>query len=89
MASYYGLCSFVDDMVGKLCGPFQDGLDKSTTVIFSSDHGNALEIGGFGQNGNVRRSFRSSLIITGPDIKPKVEKAPVSLIDIHPTMLEI
>ena len=29
------------------------------------------------------------LIIAGPDIKPKVEKAPVSLIDIYPTMLDI
>ena len=91
VASYYGLCSFVDDMVGKIMRTLQEtGLDKSTTVIFSSDHGECLGDRGFWTKMVMYEEASAvPLIIAGPDIKPKVEKAPVSLIDIYPTILDI
>ena len=48
IASYYGLCSFVDDMVGKIIAKLSEtGLDQNTIVIFSSDHGECLGGRGF------------------------------------------
>ena len=79
VTSYYGLCSFVDDMVGKIMRTLQEtGLDKSTTVIFSSDHGECLGDRGFWTKMVMYEEASAvPLIIAGPDIKPKVEAARV------------
>ncbi len=50
ITSYYGLCSFVDDMVGKVIAKLcETGLDQNTVVIFRVIMVNALVIEAFGQ----------------------------------------
>src|SRR5262249_26317467 len=43
LAGYYGLCSAVDDCVGRLLATLDDrGLAEDTIVVFTSDHGETL-----------------------------------------------
>ncbi|MCU1239041.1 MAG: hypothetical protein JWP63_7008 [Candidatus Solibacter sp.] len=43
LAGYYGLCSAVDENVGRLLKELEDrGLAENTIVVFSSDHGETL-----------------------------------------------
>lgn len=91
VASYYGLCTFLDEQIGKVISAMKNnGLDKNTRIIYSSDHGDSV--------GNQGLWFKSSMyedsvgvpfIMSGPDIpKGKVTKEPISLIDIFPTVVE-
>mgnify|MGYP001545986791 FL=1 len=91
VASYYGLCSFVDQMVGQILTALeQGGLDQSTTVIFTSDHGECLGDRGFWTKMVMYEEATAvPLIMTGPGIKPGVHTAPVSLIDLYPTVLDL
>ena len=91
IASYYGLCSFVDDMVGKIIAKLSEtGLDQNTVVIFSSDHGECLGDRGFWTKMVMYEEAASiPLIMSGPNISPHRESAPVSLIDLYPTILDI
>jgi len=91
IASYYGLCSFVDDMVGKIIAKLsKTGLDQNTVVIFSSDHGECLGDRGFWTKMVMYEEAASiPLIMSGPNISPRKECAPVSLIDLYPTILDI
>ncbi|MAI59306.1 MAG: hypothetical protein CML56_10115 [Rhodobacteraceae bacterium] len=91
IASYYGLCSFVDDMVGKIITKLHDtGLDKNTIVIFSSDHGECLGDRGFWTKMVMYEEAACvPLIMAGPDIGTHEEQTPVSLIDLYPTILNV
>lgn len=91
VASYYGLCSFVDDMVGQIMHVLRDtSLDENTVVIFTSDHGECLGDRGFWTKMVMyEESAAVPLIMTGPGIGAGVCKAPVSLIDLYPTVLDI
>src|SRR6516162_10156293 len=43
VAGYYGLCSFMDEQVGKVFDALSSsGLAESTRVIYTSDHGDAV-----------------------------------------------
>jgi choline-sulfatase len=43
VAGYFGLCSFLDDNVGKVLSALADaGLAKETRVLYTSDHGDNL-----------------------------------------------
>lgn len=43
MASYYGLCTFLDANVGHILKALEDtGLNQRTRVVFLSDHGDNL-----------------------------------------------
>lgn len=91
IASYYGLCSFIDNCVGKIISTLKrTGLDKSTRVIFLSDHGENLGSRGlWGKSTMYDESVSIPLIIAGKDVpKGKVCNTPVSLLDLFPTILE-
>ena len=91
IASYYGLCSFIDDSVGKIISTLKNtGLDQNTRVIFLSDHGENLGSRGlWGKSTMYNESVSIPLIISGKDIpKGQVCKTPVSLLDLYPTILE-
>ena len=91
IASYYGLCSFIDNAVGKIMATLKStGLDKSTRVIFLSDHGESLGSRGlWGKSTMYDESISIPLIISGEGIpKGRVCETPVSLIDLYPTILE-
>lgn len=91
VASYYGLCSFVDKQVGNILDTlYATGLDKNTTIIFTSDHGECLGDRGFWTKMVMYEEAAAvPLIIAGPNVTESVCTAPVSLIDIYPTVLEL
>jgi choline-sulfatase len=91
IASYFGLCSFVDRNVGLVLTSLEEaGLADSTRVIFASDHGESLGSRGMWGKGTMYEEAAAvPLIISGPDIPAgKVVTTPVSLADFYPTILE-
>jgi arylsulfatase A-like enzyme len=79
-----------DVQVGKIVDAL--GADAATTlVVVASDHGEA-----FGEHGEVSHSLfvydttlRVPLVISGPSIAPRTVTAPVSLVDVAPTILKL
>jgi choline-sulfatase len=91
LASYYGLVSFMDEQVGKIIGSLKkNGLAGSTTVVYSSDHGDNLGKRGMWNKGLLyRESTGVPMIISGPDIPANsISATPVSLIDVQNTVLQ-
>ncbi len=89
-ASYYGLCSFIDDLVGRLLSALESsGQDRDTTVIYTSDHGELNGEHGLWTKMTMHQgSAGIPLIWSGAGAPKGVSPAPASLIDIHPTVLE-
>ncbi|WP_299615614.1 sulfatase-like hydrolase/transferase [Pelagibius sp.] len=91
MAAYYGLISFIDDNVGTLLQTLEDcGLDKTTRVIFLSDHGENLGARGlWGKSTMYNESVTIPMLAAGPGVPAGVvRRTPVSLLDIYPTVLD-
>ncbi len=90
-ACYYGLCSFVDHLMGEVLAALErSGQADDTLVLYVSDHGEML--------GNktlwtksvmYEESAAIPMLAAGPGIPAgrRVE-TPVSLIDIHQTVLQ-
>lgn len=91
VASYYGLCSFVDHMVGRIVKVLEDtGQIDKTVLIFTSDHGECLgDRGLWTKMVMYEEAVSVPLIIAGPGITPGLRHDPVSLIDLYPTVLEL
>ncbi|MHA1153763.1 MAG: sulfatase-like hydrolase/transferase [Alphaproteobacteria bacterium] len=89
-ASYYGLCSFVDDLVGRVLAALQDsGHDKDTAVIYTSDHGESIgEHGLWTKMTMYEDSVGIPLILSGAGAPAGVSRTPTSLVDIYQTVLE-
>ncbi len=90
LASYYGLVSFVDNLVGDILQTLETlGLEGTTQVIYTSDHGDNIgERDFWGKSNFYEESVGVPCIIAGPDIPSgKLSKTPVSLIDVYPTIL--
>jgi choline-sulfatase len=91
IASYYGLCSFLDDNIAKILTALEGaGLAGSTRVIYTSDHGDNLGARGlWGKSNMYQESAAIPLIARGPGVPAgKIVKTPVSLIDAYPTILD-
>ena len=91
IASYFGLCTFTDENVGKVLNGLQEsGLSGNTRVAYISDHGENLGARGlWGKHTMHEESAGIPMILSGPDIpQGKVVSTPVSLVDFHPTILE-
>jgi choline-sulfatase len=89
-ASYFGLCSFMDSLIGQLI----DAVDASafadrTRLIYTSDHGDNLGVRGLWQKSNFyQESAHVPLVLAGPGVPEGQRRTtPVSLIDFHPTVL--
>lgn len=92
IASYFGLVSFLDDNVGKVLDAVKEhGLEQSTAVIYSSDHGENLGSRGMWNKCLMyRESTGVPMIIAGPDVPAGlVRNTPVSLVDIQNTILDL
>ncbi|BDD91984.1 sulfatase [Pandoraea sp. NE5] len=92
IASYLGLVTFLDDNVGKVLDALQRlGLDETTTVIYSSDHGENLGSRGMWNKCLMyRESTGIPMIISGPGIpENRICDTPVSLIDVQNTVLDL
>jgi choline-sulfatase len=90
-AAYFGLCSFLDDNIGRILQTLQEtGLAANTRIIYTSDHGEDLGNRGlWGKFTMYEESAGIPLMMAGPDIPPgQVCSTPVSLIDCFPTLTE-
>jgi len=89
-AAYLGLCSFIDDQVGRVLDALSAaGMAEETLVIFTSDHGEMLGAKGFWTKSTMYDdAARVPLVVAGPGVAPGLREDPVSLIDIAPTILE-
>jgi len=89
-ASYYGLCSFVDALVGRLLTALEDsGRTGDTTILYTSDHGELIgEHGLWTKMSMHEQSAGIPLIMAGAGASPGICETPASLIDVYPTVLE-
>lgn len=90
-AAYYGLCSYVDHLIGEIIDVLKEmGLEDNTRISYTSDHGEMLgNHGMWTKQVMYEDAVGIPLIVSGPDIpKDKVVETPASLIDFYPTILE-
>ena len=91
LAAYYGLCSFMDELVGKVLEALRAaGLESSTRVVYTSDHGDNLGARGlWGKSTMYEESAGCPLIIAGEGIPAgQACETPAGHIDIFPFVLE-
>lgn len=91
VAAYYASTSFLDAQVGKVLETLkEEGLEESTIVIFTSDHGYFLGEHRFWMKvGLMEESVRVPLIIKVPGKDPAVSHSFAELIDLYPTISEL
>lgn len=90
--TYYAMIVALDEMVGRLLRHIDElGISDNTYVIFSSDHGEMA-----GEHNQVLKrtmyepSIHVPLIVAGPDVRRGATvDAPVSLIDLYPTLMDM
>jgi choline-sulfatase len=91
IACYLGLCSFIDENIGRVIETLEStGLSGDTRIAYVSDHGENLGARGlWGKSTMYEESAGIPLILSGPDIpRGKTVATPVSLVDFFPTVLE-
>ncbi len=92
---YYGMISFIDDLFGRLMKALDEsGFADNTVVKFSSDHGDMIgERGMWFKKTLYNPAIQVPMIIAHPglsaDQTPARVSAPVSLLDVFPTMLDL
>lgn len=91
MASYYGLCTWLDNNVGQIINALRvNRLTDSTTVVYTSDHGDNLGARGlWGKSNMYEESCSVPLIVAGRDFKPGICNTPVSLLDLSVTIASV
>lgn len=90
-AAYFGLCSFVDSLIGQVVDAVgQSDFAANTNLIYTSDHGDNLGVRGLWQKSNFyQESAHVPMILSGPDVATGATRTtPVSLVDLYPTVLE-
>jgi len=89
-ASYFGLCSFVDALVGDVLKALQDcGRAEDTTIVLTSDHGDMNGHRGLWTKMVMYEDAAGiPLIIAGAGAPKGVCKTQASLVDIHQTALQ-
>ena len=87
--AYYGSISYIDAMVGQVLHVLAaTGQAESTTVIFTSDHGEMLgERGMWFKKHFFEPALRIPLLMKVPGEAPKRVATPVSLVDLLPTFM--
>ena len=91
IAGYYATVSFIDAQVGKVLNALKaEGLEDTTIVIFTSDHGFHLGEHQFWMKRSLHEeSVRVPLIIKMPGEKPAVCHSFVELLDLYPTLTNL
>jgi choline-sulfatase len=85
---YYGMISYVDDLFGRLESALQEtGYSENTVIVFVSDHGDMMgERGMWFKKTLFEPAIRVPLMIARPNGKPGRIAAPVTLMDVFPTL---
>jgi arylsulfatase A-like enzyme len=84
--------AYVDDKIGRMIAAVDAaGLTTSTIVAVSSDHGDEFLEHGNEYHGRslYNEVIRVPLIVAAPGRDPAVATAPVSVIDVGPTLLDL
>ena len=93
LAGYYGLCSALDDNIGRLLNALNEtALADDTIVVFSSDHGDMVGSHGLEAKGvPYEESARAPLLIRYPRrIKAgRKDNLMISNVDYMPTLLTL
>ena len=90
-ASYFGLCSFVDEHIGRVLAALEaTGSLDDTMIVYTSDHGELLGNHGLWTKCVMyEESAAIPLLLSGPGVPAGAGiDTPVSLIDCYPTILE-
>lgn len=89
--AYYGSVSYLDDLVGRLLSVLNDtGLDATTAIVFTTDHGDNLGERGLWYKKNFfEASARIPLMINLPGQLGQRITQHVSLVDLAPTLIEM
>ena len=91
IAAYLGLCTFMDEQVGRVLDALeQGGLADTTRIIYTSDHGDTLgDHGLWWKYTMYEGSAGVPFILSGPDLPHgRVATTNVSHVDVFPTALE-
>ncbi len=90
IASYYGLCSWLDHNVGQIMAALeQSGFGDDTTVIYTSDHGDNVGARGlWGKSNLYQESAAVPMIMSGPGLRQGTCDTPVSLLDVSATIAD-
>jgi arylsulfatase A-like enzyme len=88
VSAYRASIRYADDLFGRVLRALDSGPNGSNTIVaFWSDNGFHLgEKHRFHKSTLWERSCRVPLVIAVPWIKPGVTNAPVSLLDLYPTL---
>ena len=93
LQAYYASISFMDAQVGRVVDALDRlGLAENTIVVFTSDHGYHMGEHGLWQKQSLfEGSARVPLLIVAPGVTKKgtVAAAPVSHLDLYPTLAEL
>ena len=89
--AYFANISYIDDKVGELMEALRNcRMEDDTIIVFCSDHGDMLgERGLWFKMSFLEGSARVPLMISSPDMKPQTIEAPVSLLDVTPTLADL
>jgi len=90
LSAYLGLCTFMDDQVGRVLAALDAaGLRDETRILYTSDHGeNAGSRGMWGKSVMYQEATNIPMILSGPDVPAgQVCETPVSLVDAYPSVL--
>lgn len=90
--AYYASISFMDAQVGRVLESLErHGLAENTIIVFTSDHGYHMGEHGLWQKRSLfEESTRVPLLMVVPGMKGgQVVPAPVSQIDLFPTLTEL
>ena len=90
-AAYYGVCTHLDNQMGRVLEALASArLEETTRIIYTSDHGESLGARGlFGKFTMYEEAASVPLVLAGPDIPiSHVCKTPVSLVDCFPSVLD-
>lgn len=89
--AYYAMISYVDRQVGKLLEALEVmNLSEQTAIIFTSDHGDMLGERGLWYKWTLfEGAMRIPLVIALPGQHASRIAAPVSLLDLLPTLVEL
>jgi choline-sulfatase len=88
---YFANISYIDDKVGDLIETLRaTRMLEDTIILFTSDHGDMLgERGLWFKMNFFEGSARVPLMIGGKGIAPQLISAPVSTLDINPTLADL